>query len=158
VIVVDAAVAADVAVVRQWMQEEPTAPAWSAADLAAAMGGVSGARERRAWMAEMDGVGAVGFVTASALCMPEGAAEGELEYVLVRPAARRRGVGGALVGAAAAWMRELRADEVRLEVRASNAAAQRLYASCGFVEAGRRRGYYAHPEEDAVLMRLVLNG
>jgi [ribosomal protein S18]-alanine N-acetyltransferase len=41
---------------------------------------------------------------------------------------------------------------VSLEVRAGNAAAQRLYARHGFVRAGVRRGYYQPSGEDAVLM------
>ncbi len=47
-----------------------------------------------------------------------------------------------------------------LEVRASNLAAQLFYARSGFVEVGRRPGYYAKtatkPKEDAVLMSLEL--
>jgi ribosomal-protein-alanine N-acetyltransferase len=51
-----------------------------------------------------------------------------------------------------------RADvrEVLLEVRESNQAARAFYASLGFVDDGRRRGYYADPVEDAVLLRLRL--
>ena len=40
-----------------------------------------------------------------------------------------------------------------LEVREGNAAALRLYESRGFVATGRRKGYYRHPVEDAVVMR-----
>ena len=45
-----------------------------------------------------------------------------------------------------------------LEVRPSNAAALRLYARSGFVEIGRRRGYYpaADGREDAIVMRRTL--
>ncbi len=39
-----------------------------------------------------------------------------------------------------------------LEVRIGNAAALRLYKSCGFVSAGVRPGYYEKPREDAVIM------
>jgi ribosomal-protein-alanine N-acetyltransferase len=38
-----------------------------------------------------------------------------------------------------------------LEVRASNTAAQRLYAGAGFERRGKRRGYYADGE-DAIVM------
>jgi ribosomal-protein-alanine N-acetyltransferase len=44
-------------------------------------------------------------------------------------------------------------SEVELEVRVSNGWALRVYGGAGFVEVGRRRGYYADPLEDAVLMR-----
>ena len=43
-----------------------------------------------------------------------------------------------------------------LEARASNLAALELYRQLGFAEAGRRRGYYREPAEDAVLMHLKL--
>jgi ribosomal-protein-alanine N-acetyltransferase len=39
-----------------------------------------------------------------------------------------------------------------LEVRASNLIAQALYARLGFRIIGRRRGYYAEPPEDALVM------
>ncbi len=47
------------------------------------------------------------------------------------------------------------AEAVLLEVRASNAAALRLYESLGFQRVGLRRRYYADGE-DAVLMTLAL--
>ena len=47
-------------------------------------------------------------------------------------------------------------EQVDLEVRASNEAALRLYRRAGFRAIGRRRGYYADPIEDAVLLRLDL--
>lgn len=48
-----------------------------------------------------------------------------------------------------------------LEVRASNQAAQRLYARHGFSVIGRRKGYYAMPKaagqrEDAITMACAL--
>jgi ribosomal protein S18 acetylase RimI-like enzyme len=58
-----------------------------------------------------------------------------------------------LVHTVLAWARDLGANEIRLEVRESNAPALRLYEACGFVVAGRRAGYYADPAEAAVLMR-----
>ena len=39
-------------------------------------------------------------------------------------------------------------------MRASNAPAIALYEKHGFVEVGRRRGYYEKPKEDAILMTL----
>lgn len=40
-----------------------------------------------------------------------------------------------------------------LEVRESNEAAAALYTSYGFQPIGRRRNYYDHPREDAIVMR-----
>ena len=45
---------------------------------------------------------------------------------------------------------------VLLEVRASNTAAQSLYAAHGFTRIGLRRRYYQVPQEDAVVMRALL--
>jgi len=45
-----------------------------------------------------------------------------------------------------------------LEVRDSNKAARGFYGSFGFIEVGRRPGYYADPVEDAILMRLDVEG
>jgi ribosomal-protein-alanine N-acetyltransferase len=44
-----------------------------------------------------------------------------------------------------------------LEVRPSNTAAVALYRSHGFVETGRRKGYYAAEGEDALVMSLELD-
>ncbi len=76
----------------------------------------------------------------------------ELESVLVRPAARRAGVGRALLREWLAWADAAGATEAILEMRASNNAALELYRSFGFVVAGRRPCYYREPVEDALLM------
>ena len=46
-----------------------------------------------------------------------------------------------------------RSPVVLLEVRADNDAAQQLYLRRGFVEIGRRRGYYQPSGADAVVMK-----
>jgi ribosomal-protein-alanine N-acetyltransferase len=46
-----------------------------------------------------------------------------------------------------------RSPVVLLEVRADNQAARRLYQRRGFVEIGRRRGYYQPSGADAVIMK-----
>jgi ribosomal-protein-alanine N-acetyltransferase len=55
-----------------------------------------------------------------------------------------------------AWAQRQGARRMELEVRISNRAAIALYERAGFVQDGRRRGYYRDPEEDAVLMGLPL--
>jgi ribosomal protein S18 acetylase RimI-like enzyme len=52
---------------------------------------------------------------------------------------RRRGVGRALVDAAAEWARELGAKQLDLDVTSNNEAAVRLYEGAGFVVNGERR-------------------
>ncbi|MBP1612417.1 MAG: ribosomal-protein-alanine N-acetyltransferase [Acidobacteria bacterium] len=79
----------------------------------------------------------------------------EIQSVAVRPRARGRGLGRALVRALLERARAARAERADLEVRAGNAAAIALYASEGFVPVGRRRRYYGDGE-DALLMSLIL--
>jgi [ribosomal protein S18]-alanine N-acetyltransferase len=78
----------------------------------------------------------------------------ELEGVFVDRAYRRQGIGGALVGACMEWAAGIGATTVRLEVRASNAAALALYKRYGFSTLGVRRAYYSVPVEDAVLLEV----
>ena len=77
----------------------------------------------------------------------------EMESVVVGDAARRGGVGRALVGALREWAVAQGAEVVELEVRESNDAVG-FYTKLGFVEQGRRVRYYSDPVEDAVLMVL----
>ena len=77
-----------------------------------------------------------------------------LMNVAVQASMRRRGVGRALVAEAIRHGLTQAATRAVLEVRASNESAQSLYQSLGFVEFSRRRRYYSHPDEDAVLMEL----
>jgi tRNA threonylcarbamoyladenosine biosynthesis protein TsaB len=80
--------------------------------------------------------------------------ECELENIVVAQEARRRGVGALLLRSLLERARAERATACWLEVRKSNTAARRLYATAGFQESGRRRGYYQQPSEDAVLYRI----
>jgi ribosomal-protein-alanine N-acetyltransferase len=70
----------------------------------------------------------------------------------VWPESRRRGVGGALLGAALEAAARRGAVEAVLEVRASNLPAQRMYERLGFRVVGERRNYYREPTEDARIM------
>lgn len=76
--------------------------------------------------------------------------------VAVAPAARRRGVGRALVDDLVASSRRERAAKILLEVRASNEPAVRLYERLGFVRFNVRKAYYSDGE-DGVEMMLELD-
>ncbi len=82
--------------------------------------------------------------------------EGEVLSIAIVPARRREGFGRQLLQALLIEMRRRGAHAAWLEVRASNAGAQALYAAEGFVPAGLRRGYYRRPPEDALVYRLDL--
>ncbi len=70
------------------------------------------------------------------------------------PGQRRQGVARNLVLAALKRAYQKGATRAFLEVRASNAAAQRLYSKLGFTGTSVRRGYYDSPVEDALMMTL----
>jgi ribosomal-protein-alanine N-acetyltransferase len=76
----------------------------------------------------------------------------ELEGLFVDRAHRRQGIASALVAACRAWAANAGAATIRLEVRASNAAALALYQRQGFLTTGVRRAYYSVPVEDALLL------
>ena len=82
--------------------------------------------------------------------------EGSVDNIAVAPTFRRRGIANALINDAKARARRDGLSVIYLEVRASNEAAIALYEKHGFREAGRRRGYYEKPREDAILMTLVV--
>lgn len=78
----------------------------------------------------------------------------KINNIAVHAAWRRRGVGD--------WLLKRILDAgfaagcrvARLEVRPSNGAARRLYERHGFIEIGRRKGYYQREAEDAILMEI----
>jgi ribosomal-protein-alanine N-acetyltransferase len=79
--------------------------------------------------------------------------QAEIANIAVAPSARRLGIGALLLDDAIAALAARGARAIFLEVRRSNEAAQALYASRGFREVGRRRGYYRNPVEDALILR-----
>lgn len=107
------------------------------------------AEDRTLLVAEANGV-PVGYIGAYTVL-----GETDILTVAVDPAARRQGIGRLLLET---LFRALsgKSNAIYLEVRESNAPARALYASLGFVEVGRRRGYYKRPTEDAVLYKKEL--
>ncbi len=78
--------------------------------------------------------------------------EGQITNIAVHPDHRRMGYGAAIVRSLLRHAKDCRLESVSLEVRASNAAAIALYEAAGFCEAGRRKGFYQKPTEDALVM------
>ena len=98
----------------------------------------------------------VGFVLAFA-------AAGEAEILTHRrgrPGYRRTGIGGeCCCGRSKCDLAEDGVERLFLEVAADNAAAFGLYRRHGFVETGRRKGYYQRPNApsvDALMLALTL--
>jgi ribosomal-protein-alanine N-acetyltransferase len=105
-------------------------------------------RPRRiAVVAEAESGEVAGFAIASAV-----PPEAELETMGVAPDWQGRGIGKSLLEEVSQIAAGMGVKKVMLEVRVSNGPARRLYRSQGFVEAGRRAGYYADPKEDAIVM------
>ena len=78
--------------------------------------------------------------------------EAYVSNIAVTKTVRRRGVGKALLGEAERLCRERGCSFLSLEVRESNLSAVSLYESCGFSVCGKRKNFYTHPREDALIM------
>jgi ribosomal-protein-alanine N-acetyltransferase len=82
-----------------------------------------------------------------------------LLLLAVAPAARRRGLGRALLDHWLAWAAGAGASEAFLEMRADN-PARALYESAAFAACGQRADYYRGGDgllRDAITMRRLLN-
>lgn len=86
------------------------------------------------------------------------AGEAHLLNLSVAAQWQRRGVGREALNFVVRLARDYGAGKILLEVRPSNLAAIALYASAGFSEIARRRGYYpaSDSREDAIVLELAL--
>ncbi|WP_113913212.1 GNAT family N-acetyltransferase [Roseovarius dicentrarchi] len=87
------------------------------------------------------------------------AGEAELLTLATDPAHRRQGIAAALLAQVEAGVALRGAERQFLEVAADNGAAHALYLRAGYVQTGRRAGYYARadgPPVDALLMEKML--
>lgn len=78
--------------------------------------------------------------------------EAELANLAVDPALHRQGIGRLLLEDFLLHVGAPQGTTVFLEVRASNTPAIQLYRRYGFTDLARRKGYYMHPVEDALVM------
>lgn len=79
-----------------------------------------------------------------------------INNIAVREDARGRGIGRSLLQHMLNEGRKAGCRVAFLEVRPSNMAARALYESEGFVQIGRRKGYYRVEREDALVLALEL--
>jgi ribosomal-protein-alanine N-acetyltransferase len=77
----------------------------------------------------------------------------EILDIAVAPEYRRRGLGGLLMEHVVSLSRQKNCRLISLEVRRSNEAALGLYESLGFKPIALRPRYYAHDNEDAIVMQ-----
>jgi len=143
--VIRPATAADIPVMMALASRTATAAQWSAADYERLFS--PGSVQRHCLVLEENGA-VQAFIVARQL-----AREWEIENIATASSARRRGLGTRLLGEMMAIAYNCAAQEVTLEVRKSNRAAQGLYMKWGFVESGKRKGYYTSPVEDAIVFR-----
>lgn len=108
-----------------------------------------GARSHN-FLAETNGE-IIGYVFSSFV-----AGELTLENICVDPQSQGNGVGRLLMEHLLDLANTLNAEELWLEVRASNMSAIRLYERFDFINQGVRKNYYSIPnssdKEDAILM------
>lgn len=78
--------------------------------------------------------------------------EGYITNVAVHPDFRRRGIAQKLLDVFENFAKANKLAFLTLEVRESNYGAIALYGSRGYRGVGRRKNYYEHPKEDAVIM------
>ncbi len=117
---------------------------WSADEMQA----LAAAPGVRVWSARRGAAPPVGFVAVRVV-----ADEAEILTLAVARGARRRGFGLRLLCQAEYSACRAGASKIILEVAESAAPAMALYARRGYVEIGRRRGYYAGPPvEDALVL------
>ena len=78
--------------------------------------------------------------------------EGYITNIAVRPECRKQGIAGKLLQVFLDFAMANKLAFLTLEVRASNYDAIALYGSRGFRSVSRRKKYYEHPKEDAIIM------
>ena len=76
----------------------------------------------------------------------------QIDNIAVSEQYRGRGVGRALLNFALRTAAGLGARSATLEVRSANSSARAFYEKEGFVPVGLRKGYYANPPDDALLL------
>ncbi len=84
------------------------------------------------------------------------AGEAHFLKVTVHPQYRCQGIGGRLLNFSLERCKDAGMKVALLEVRASNATAQRFYGRFGFRKVGVRKGYYPDNKENAILMTLKI--
>jgi ribosomal-protein-alanine N-acetyltransferase len=79
--------------------------------------------------------------------------EGHITTLAVSPKFRKKGIGTKLIAQLIEDAKVKGLKKLYLEVRQSNVAAQKIYKKFGFKVLDRRREYYQHPGEDALVMQ-----
>lgn len=78
--------------------------------------------------------------------------EAHITLLMVHPDFQGQGLGQFLLYSLLKTAASHQLERATLEVKASNQAAQSLYAKFGFKQAGKRKGYYQDRGEDALIL------
>jgi ribosomal-protein-alanine N-acetyltransferase len=143
-----------------WVVEPLTVRADLDAVLAIEQASFTSPWTREMYLAEFDNVGVSHFYLVKT---PLGEVVGfcsfwrildelHINNLAVAPAHRRARAATMLLGRVLADGARMGATRATLEVRRSNAPAQRLYEQFDFAVAGIRRAYYSNPVEDALVL------
>jgi [ribosomal protein S18]-alanine N-acetyltransferase len=81
----------------------------------------------------------------------------QIGNIAVAPDFKHKGIGTIIMQYIVDEAVRLKIAHIYLEVRQSNEVAHKLYFKFGFVISGRRRLYYSHPTEDALIMVKEMN-
>ena len=100
------------------------------------------------WLVATDGDKIAGYVGSQSVL-----GWADMMNLAVAPEYRRLGISENLVIELINRLKENQVTCLTLEVRLSNSAAIALYSKLGFLEVGRRPGYYHNPREDALILR-----
>lgn len=101
------------------------------------------------WIVALDEGHVVGYVGSQAVL-----GWADMMNLAVMPEYRKQGIGRTLVCNLIERLKQNQVSCLTLEVRCSNINAISLYHSLGFVQVGKRPGYYHNPREDALILRM----
>ena len=100
------------------------------------------------WLVAAEGDTVAGYVGSQTVID-----ESDMMNIAVRPDFRRQGIAENLIESLIIMLNARQSKSLTLEVRVSNTPAIRLYEKMGFIQVGRRPGYYRNPREDAYILR-----
>lgn len=100
------------------------------------------------WLVAAEGDTVAGYIGSQTVME-----ESDMMNVAVAPEFRRKGIAEKLILALIERLKARQSHCLTLEVRVSNAPAIGLYHKLGFLQVGRRPGYYRNPREDALILR-----
>lgn len=84
------------------------------------------------------------------------AGEAQVLNIATHPNYRRLGLGREIMQRIIEYSKYSGAEYITLEVREGNCPAINLYVSLGFDVAGKIKGYYKNPSEDALILKKEL--